>query len=67
MCSERSSEQVFLFYFSEENVYLLCKKLGSMGVAEPTGLDLFVVFISNEGNKVNNLTACFLLLLCKLF
>lgn len=25
-----------------------------MGVAEPTGLDLFVVFISNEGNKVNN-------------
>ncbi|KAF3336870.1 protein N-terminal glutamine amidohydrolase [Carex littledalei] len=38
--------------YCEENVYLLCKKLGSIGVAEPTGLDLFVVFISNEGNKI---------------
>ncbi|KAJ4779466.1 Protein N-terminal glutamine amidohydrolase [Rhynchospora pubera] len=39
-------------YYCEENVYLLCKKLASVGVADPTGLDLFVVFISNEGNKI---------------
>lgn len=33
---------------SEENVYLLCKKLCANGTAEADGSDLFVVFISNE-------------------
>nr|GMC79377.1 protein N-terminal glutamine amidohydrolase [Ipomoea batatas] len=33
---------------SEENVYLLCKKLCADGVANPDASDLFAVFISNE-------------------
>ncbi|XP_020085757.1 protein N-terminal glutamine amidohydrolase, partial [Ananas comosus] len=37
---------------SEENVYFLCKKLISIGVADTVGVDLFVVFISNEEKKV---------------
>ncbi|KAL7194365.1 hypothetical protein ACSBR1_034719 [Camellia fascicularis] len=32
----------------EENVYLLCKKLCTSGVADAEGSDIFVVFISNE-------------------
>ncbi|KAL0910927.1 hypothetical protein M5K25_019023 [Dendrobium thyrsiflorum] len=36
----------------EENVYLLCKKLCMLGVADPTALDLFVVFISNDDKKL---------------
>lgn len=39
-------------FYCEENVYLLCKKLCAIGVADPTGLDLFVVFISNGEKKV---------------
>ncbi|XP_033143841.1 protein N-terminal glutamine amidohydrolase isoform X2 [Brassica rapa] len=35
-------------YYCEENVYLLCKTLCENGVADETGSDLFVVFISNE-------------------
>ncbi|XP_043693606.1 protein N-terminal glutamine amidohydrolase isoform X2 [Telopea speciosissima] len=34
--------------YCEENVYLLCKKLSMIGVADAEGSDLFVVFISNE-------------------
>lgn len=37
-----------LFICSEENAYLLCKKLCTDGIAEADGSDLFVVFISNE-------------------
>lgn len=37
-----------LFICSEENVYTLCKKLCSDGIANSEGSDLFVVFISNE-------------------
>ncbi|CAL5351940.1 unnamed protein product [Camellia sinensis] len=37
---------------SEENVYLLCKKLCTSGVADAEGSDLFVVFISNEKKQV---------------
>lgn len=33
---------------SEENVYLLCKKLCSKGITSADGSDLFVAFISNE-------------------
>ncbi|KAH9315433.1 hypothetical protein KI387_024060, partial [Taxus chinensis] len=36
----------------EENVYMLCKSLCSMGFAAPQGSDLFVVFISNENRQV---------------
>ncbi|KAH0454143.1 hypothetical protein IEQ34_016067 [Dendrobium chrysotoxum] len=39
-------------FYCEENVYLLCKKLCMLGVADPTALDLFVVFISNDHKKV---------------
>ncbi|XP_008782034.2 protein N-terminal glutamine amidohydrolase [Phoenix dactylifera] len=39
-------------FYCEENIYLLCKKLCTIGVADPTGDDLFVVFISNEEKKV---------------
>ncbi|KAL6619315.1 hypothetical protein ACP70R_034454 [Stipagrostis hirtigluma subsp. patula] len=38
--------------YCEENVYLLCKELIRIGVAEPAGTDLYVVFISNEEKKV---------------
>lgn len=37
-----------LFICSEENVYLLCKKLCNDGIANADGSDLFVAFISNE-------------------
>ena len=33
---------------SEENVYMLCKKLSMIGMADADGSDLFAVFISNE-------------------
>ncbi|XP_020591670.1 protein N-terminal glutamine amidohydrolase isoform X2 [Phalaenopsis equestris] len=39
-------------YYCEENVYFLCKKLGLIGLADPTALDLFVVFISNDDKKI---------------
>ncbi|KAF8094403.1 hypothetical protein N665_0364s0024 [Sinapis alba] len=39
-------------YYCEENVYLLCKTLCENGVADETGSDLFVVFISNEKKQV---------------
>uniref|UniRef100_A0A2P2KZ55 Protein N-terminal glutamine amidohydrolase n=1 Tax=Rhizophora mucronata TaxID=61149 RepID=A0A2P2KZ55_RHIMU len=38
--------------YCEENVYFLCKKLCELGVADADGLDLFVVFISNEKKQV---------------
>ena len=37
---------------SEENIYMLCKELMRIGVADPMGTDLYVVFISNEEKKV---------------
>jgi hypothetical protein len=37
---------------SEENIYMLCKELIRIGVADPMGTDLYVVFISNEEKKV---------------
>nr|KYP73638.1 hypothetical protein KK1_006285 [Cajanus cajan] len=47
-----STMDVFRFhhtpFYCEENVYLLCKKLCSDGIANAEGSDLFVVFISNE-------------------
>ncbi|KAL7194382.1 hypothetical protein ACSBR1_034735 [Camellia fascicularis] len=39
-------------FYCEENVYLLCKKLYTSGVADAEGSDLFVVFISNEKKQV---------------
>ncbi|CAL5423310.1 unnamed protein product [Camellia sinensis] len=39
-------------FYCEENVYLLCKKLCTSGVADAEGSDLFVVFISNEKKQV---------------
>ncbi|XP_072984000.1 protein N-terminal glutamine amidohydrolase isoform X1 [Typha latifolia] len=39
-------------FYCEENVYFLCKKLSASGIADPVGLDLFVVFISNEEKKI---------------
>ncbi|QCE05271.1 Protein N-terminal glutamine amidohydrolase [Vigna unguiculata] len=39
-------------FYCEENVYLLCKKLCSDGVAKAEGSDLFVVFISNEKKQI---------------
>ncbi|KAG2403397.1 Protein N-terminal glutamine amidohydrolase [Vigna angularis] len=42
-------------FYCEENVYLLCKKLCSDGIAKADGSDLFVVFISNEKKQ-----ACFI-------
>ncbi|KAL9252041.1 N-terminal glutamine amidohydrolase-like protein, partial [Drosera capensis] len=36
----------------EENVYLLCKKLITSGIADERGSDLFVVFISNEKKQI---------------
>ncbi|CAH2058476.1 unnamed protein product [Thlaspi arvense] len=40
-------------YYCEENVYLLCKTLCENGVADATGSDLFVVFISNEKKQAS--------------
>jgi hypothetical protein len=37
---------------SEENVYMLCKRLCQLGLAMPDASDLFVVFISNSNCKV---------------
>ncbi|XP_057488033.1 protein N-terminal glutamine amidohydrolase-like [Actinidia eriantha] len=39
-------------FYCEENVYLLCKKLCTNGIADAEGSDLFVVFISNEKKQV---------------
>ncbi|CAJ1967587.1 unnamed protein product [Sphenostylis stenocarpa] len=39
-------------FYCEENVYLLCKKLCSDGIAKADGSDLFVVFISNEKKQI---------------
>lgn len=44
----------FFPFLSEENVYLLCKKLCTSGVADADGSDLYVVFISNEKKQVCN-------------
>lgn len=46
------SDFYLLSFNSEENIYLLCKKLCTIEVADPTGDDLFVVFISNKEKKV---------------
>ncbi|KAL6336660.1 hypothetical protein AAG906_035974 [Vitis piasezkii] len=40
------------FLDPEENVYMLCKKLGMIGMADAEGSDLFAVFISNEKKQV---------------
>lgn len=45
----------FYYYGSEENVYLLCKKLREDGIAKPDGSDLYVVVISNEKKQASNL------------
>ncbi|PHT80687.1 Protein N-terminal glutamine amidohydrolase [Capsicum annuum] len=37
---------------SEENIYLLCKKLCDDGLADPDGSDLFIIFISNEKKQI---------------
>ncbi|XP_077241682.1 amino-terminal glutamine amidohydrolase isoform X2 [Tasmannia lanceolata] len=39
-------------FYCEENVYSLCKKLSSTGVARDDAFDLFVMFISNEDKQV---------------
>lgn len=44
-----------VFCGSEENVYLLCKKLCAIGVADPDGFDIFAVFISNEDKQASAL------------
>lgn len=46
----------FFFFCSEENVYLLCKTLCENGVADATGSDLFVVFISNEKKQASHVS-----------
>lgn len=38
---------------SEENVYMLCKKLIELGLAAPGASDLFVVFVSNPNRQVS--------------
>lgn len=43
---------------SEENVYLLCKRLGQRGVARQDLSDLYAVFISNALRKVFRPTQC---------
>ncbi|KAG5404612.1 hypothetical protein IGI04_010731 [Brassica rapa subsp. trilocularis] len=45
-------------YYCEENVYLLCKTLCENGVADETGSDLFVVFISNERKQASMFGLC---------
>ncbi|THG00110.1 hypothetical protein TEA_012406 [Camellia sinensis var. sinensis] len=47
-----NSDEAVIRGLSEENVYLLCKKLCTSGVADAEGSDLFVVFISNEKKQV---------------
>ncbi|GAB2267023.1 Protein N-terminal glutamine amidohydrolase [Dionaea muscipula] len=39
-------------FYCEENVYMLCKKLCTSGIADAKGSDLFVVFISNEKKQI---------------
>ncbi|KAJ8899036.1 hypothetical protein K2173_008865 [Erythroxylum novogranatense] len=39
-------------FYCEENVYMLCKKLKDIGVADADGSDLFVAFISNDKKQV---------------
>ncbi|CAL4900510.1 unnamed protein product [Urochloa decumbens] len=39
-------------FYCEENIYMLCKELTRIGVADPMGSDLYVVFISNEEKKI---------------
>ncbi|XP_059427882.1 protein N-terminal glutamine amidohydrolase isoform X3 [Corylus avellana] len=39
-------------FYCEENVYFLCKKLCTSGIADARGSDLFVVFISNEKKQI---------------
>ncbi|GAB4843861.1 Protein N-terminal glutamine amidohydrolase [Ancistrocladus abbreviatus] len=39
-------------FYCEENVYFLCKKLCTSGIAEAQGSDLFVVFISNDKGQI---------------
>ncbi|XP_008222115.1 PREDICTED: protein N-terminal glutamine amidohydrolase [Prunus mume] len=39
-------------FYCEENVYLLCKELGTKGIADAQSSDLFVVFISNEKKQI---------------
>ncbi|GMI77123.1 Gln-specific amino-terminal (Nt)-amidase [Hibiscus trionum] len=39
-------------FYCEENVYFLCKKLCSSGIADAHGSDLFVLFISNENKQI---------------
>ncbi|KAG5555720.1 hypothetical protein RHGRI_006384 [Rhododendron griersonianum] len=53
--NRRSSSGYFpvsAYPFLLENVYLLCKKLCTSGVADADGSDLHVVFISNEKKQV---------------
>ncbi|KAJ4979050.1 hypothetical protein NE237_009830 [Protea cynaroides] len=54
--SSKTSVDISMFDYTpsycEENVYLLCKKLCLIGVADADGSDLFVVFISNEKKQV---------------
>lgn len=47
-----ASDFVHTPFYCEENVYLLCKKLCSIGIADTQGSDLFVVFISNENKQI---------------
>ncbi|KAE8098776.1 hypothetical protein FH972_016812 [Carpinus fangiana] len=53
---ERSSLDISEFhhtpFYCEENVYFLCKKLCTSGIADASGSDLFVVFISNEKKQI---------------
>ncbi|KAL9319204.1 hypothetical protein ACSQ67_015721 [Phaseolus vulgaris] len=44
-------------FYCEENVYLLCKKLCSDGIAKAEGSDLFVVFISNEKKQACSISS----------
>ncbi|KAI4386524.1 hypothetical protein MLD38_004452 [Melastoma candidum] len=39
-------------FYCEENVYLLCKKLSSTGVANADSSDLFVIFVSNDRKQI---------------
>ncbi|XP_039063825.1 protein N-terminal glutamine amidohydrolase [Hibiscus syriacus] len=39
-------------FYCEENVYFLCKKLCSSGIADAQGSDIFVVFISNDNKQI---------------
>lgn len=56
-CKNLRKMLTFLFC-SEENVYLLCKTLCENGVADETGSDLFVVFISNERKQASMFGLC---------